>query len=517
MAIKRESVEALRRRRSEIEAGGGADKLAAQRAKGMLTARERLEMLFRPGTFQEFGAHVQHTARHFGMDGKPLAADGVITGTGYVGDIHVAAFSQDFTVAAGTLGKAHARKIVQLMQYAMKTGLPLVAFKDSGGARIQEGVDALSGYGEVFYANVMASGLIPQIAVILGPCAGGASYSPALMDFIIMRRDNAQMFITGPEVIKAVTGRFVSMDEVGGAEMHATVSGNVHFVADSDHHAIALVQSLLSYLPANNTEDPPHYLDLDISEEPDDGIDALIPDDPGEPLDMQAIIRRLVDQGVLLEVHAGFARNIIVGFARIAGVVTGIVANQPAYMAGALDMNAADKAARFVRFCNVFNIPLVTLVDVPGFLPGVEQERGGIIRHGAKMLHSYASCTTPKLTVILRKAYGGSYLAMCSQEMGADMVFAWPGAEIAVMGAEGAVNILYRKELEKAEDRKAKAAELAQKYRDEFATPYLSAARGYITDVIEPRDTRWMLALALRKTLPKREMRPAKKHGNIPL
>ena len=517
MTIRREALDTLRRKRAALDTGGGADKLEARRAKGLLSARERLDLLFQPGTFQEFGAYVQHRAQQFGLAGKDLPADGVITGTGYVRDMQVAAFSQDFTVAAGTLGSMHARKIVRLMRFALKNGLPLVAFKDSGGARIQEGVDALSGYGDVFYSNVLLSGVVPQIAVVLGPCAGGAAYSPALMDFIIMTRANAYMFITGPEVIKAVTGRSVSMDEVGGADMHATVSGNVHFVAEDDRHAIALVARLLSYLPANNTEDPPHALGEAIDEEPDEAIEALVPDESSEPMDMYAVLQRLVDKGEFLEVHAGFARNIIVGFARIGGVVVGLVANQPMVLAGALDLNAADKAARFIRFCNVFNLPLVTLVDVPGFLPGVEQERGGIIRHGAKMLHAYASTTTPKLTVILRKAYGGSFLAMCSQEMGADMVFAWPTAEIAVMGAEAAVKILYRKELDQAEDRKARSAELAQQYRDEFASPYLSAARGYITDVIEPRDTRWILALALRKTLSKRELRPAKKHGNMPL
>jgi acetyl-CoA carboxylase carboxyltransferase component len=517
MAIRPEVIEALRERRRAVMAGGGEDKHAARRGKGLLSARERLDALFQPGTFQEFGAHVRHNARQFGLDGKDMPADGVITGTGYFGSEQVAAFSQDFTVAGGTLGKAHAQKIVLLMKFALKNGLPLVAFKDSGGARVQEGVDALSGYGDVFYMNVMLSGVVPQIAVVLGPCAGGAAYSPALMDFIIMTRSNAYMFITGPEVIRSVTGRATSMDEVGSAVMHASVSGNVHFLADDDRHAVALVHSLLSYLPANNTEDPPHVLSADIDMAPDEAIEALMPDDPSEPLDMYGIIRRIADNGEFLEVHAHFAPNIIVGFARISGMVTGLVANQPMVLAGAVNIDAADKASRFIRLCNVFNIPLVTLVDVPGFLPGIEQERGGIIRHGAKMLHAYASCTTPKLTVILRKAYGGSYLAMCSQEMGADMVFAWPNAEIAVMGAEGAVNVLYRKELSEAADRKAKAAELAAQYRAEFASPYLSAARGYITDIIEPKDTRWMLALALRKTLSKRELRPAKKHGNIPL
>ncbi len=403
------------------------------------------------------------------------------------------------------------------MQTAAHTGMPVVAFNDSGGARIQEAVDALSGYGQVFYQNVLLSGVIPQIAVICGPCAGGAAYSPALMDFVIMTKSNAEMFITGPEVIKAVTGKTVTMDEIGSASMHATVSGNVHFLAEDDHHAVQLVQRLLSFLPRNNAEEPPHKLTATIDETPDETITALIPEDHSRPMDVRRVVAQLVDDGDFLEVHAGFAENIIVGFARIEGMVVGIVANQPAVRAGALDIDASDKGARFIRFCNAFNIALVTLVDVPGFLPGIEQERGGIIRHGAKLLFAYASATVPKITVILRKAYGGSYLAMCSQEMGADFVFAWPSAEIAVMGAEGAVNVLYRRELNAAPDRRAKAAELAAAYRAEFTSPYLSAGAGYITDVIDPATTRWTVALALRKLQSKREVRPPKKHGNIPL
>ncbi|HSM21210.1 MAG TPA: acyl-CoA carboxylase subunit beta, partial [Rubrivivax sp.] len=389
--------------------------------------------------------------------------------------------------------------------------------QDSGGARIQEAVDALSGYGGVFYHNVLASGVVPQIALVLGPCAGGAAYSPALNDFIIMTRHNAHMFITGPEVIKAVTGRTTTMAEVGSTEMHATVSGNVHFIAEDDQHAVQIAAALLSYLPSNNTEDPPHRLSDQIVLDSDLAMNALVPASSADPMDVRGIIRRLVDGGELLEVHAGWARNIIVGLARIEGMVVGLVANQPTELAGALDINASDKAARFIRFCNAFNVPLVTLVDVPGFLPGVEQERGGIIRHGAKLLFAYASCTTPKITVILRKAYGGSYLAMCSQELGADFVYAWPNAEIAVMGAQGAVGLLYRKELQEAPDRKAAADQLIAQYREEFASPYLSASRGYITDVIDPAETRGVVALSLRKTLRKRELRPAKKHGNVPL
>ena len=507
----------MRRRREEVLVGGGADKLAQRHEKGLMTARDRLDALFLEGTFQEVGTHIQHSARHFGMETKVLPADGVVVGTGYVGGRVVAAFSQDFTVVGGSLGKMHAKKIVALMQQAAKLGLPVVAFKDSAGARIQEGVDALSGYGDVFYMNVLVSGVVPQIAVVCGPCAGGAAYSPALMDFVVMTRKNAYMFITGPEVIKAVTGRAVTMDEVGSADMHAAVSGNVHFLAEDDADAVRIVTKLLSFLPSNNSEEPPHRPGPDIVIAEDLGLNALIPDDPQAPMDVRGIIERIVDPGEFLEVHRSFAENLIVGFGRVEGVVVGLIANQPAVRAGALDMDAADKGARFIRFCNCFNIPLLTLVDVPGFMPGVEQERGGIIRHGAKLLFAYASCTTPKVTVILRKAYGGSYLAMCSQEMGADFVFAWPTAEIAVMGAEGAVKVLYNKELKAAADPKAKAAELAAAYRAEFASPYMAAGNGYITDVINPAITRSTVALSLRKALSKREVRPPKKHGNIPL
>jgi len=510
----------LRQRRKTISAGGGDKKHAQRREKGQLSARDRLALLFNADTFQESGAHARHDARFFGLSEQKLPADGVVTGTGYVNECQVAAFSQDFTVFAGTLGRMHAKKIVSLQQYALKMGVPVVAIQDSGGARIQEGVDALSGYGRVFYQNVMLSGVVPQIALVLGPCAGGASYSPALMDFIIMTRENAYMFITGPEIIKAVTGQSYGMADVGGADMHAAVSGNVHFLAEDDAHAVAIARELLSYLPANNTEDPPHQLEADLDLEMDDSLAALLPDDQSEPFDMRELIVRLVDDGEWLEVHASFAQNLLVGFARVGGVVAGLVANQSLELAGALNIDAADKGARFIRFCNVFNIPLLTLVDVPGFLPGVEQERGGIIRHGAKMLYAYASCTTPKVTVVLRKAFGGSYLAMCSQEMGADVVFAWPSAEIAVMGAEGAVKLLYKKELAACEDPKERAtasAEFIEAYRREFASPYLSAARGYINDIIDPSETRLQVAISLRKMLDKRELRPAKKHGNIPL
>jgi acetyl-CoA carboxylase carboxyltransferase component len=517
MTLSTSQLDEMRRRKQKIAAGGGAEKLAERRAKGLMTARDRLAALFQPDTFQEAGAHIRHSARFFGMETKELAADGVVTGSGYVEGRVVAAFAQDFTVVGGSLGKMHAKKIVALMQQAAKLGLPVVAFKDSAGARIQEGVDALSGYGDVFYMNVLLSGVTPQIAVVCGPCAGGAAYSPALMDFVVMTRRNAYMFITGPEVIKAVTGKAVTMEDVGSADMHAAVSGNVHFLAEDDADAVRIVQKLLSFLPSNNSEEPPHRPTPDVAIVEDEAVYALIPEDSTMPMDVRGIISHIVDPGEFLEVHRSFAENLIVGFARIEGIVVGLIANQPAVRAGALDMDAADKGARFIRFCNCFNIPVVTLVDVPGFLPGVEQERGGIIRHGAKLLFAYASCTTPKVTVILRKAYGGSYLAMCSQEMGADFAFAWPTAEIAVMGAEGAVRVLYSKEIKAAADPKAKSAELAAAYRAEFASPYMAAGAGYITDVIDPAITRSTLALSLRKALSKREVRPPKKPGNIPL
>ena len=507
-------------RQQAIEAAGGKKKIEERHGKGLLSARERLAALFVADTFQEYGGHIRHTCAHFGMADKDIPADGVVVGTGYVGSRHVSAFSQDFTVVAGTLGKQHARKIVWAQDYALKNGTPLVGFKDSGGARIQEAVDALSGYGDVFYRNVALSGVVPQIAIICGPCAGGASYSPALMDFIIMTRHNAHMFITGPQVIKAVSGREVAMDDVGGAVMHATISGNVHFVAEDDRDAIAITQRLLSFMPANNTEDPPHAPTPEIGFGPDDGMDALVQSDPSEPMDMHQIVRRVLDGGDLLEVHAGFAKNLIIGFGRVQGVVVGILANNSMEKAGCLDVDSSDKGARFIRFCNAFNIPLVTFVDVPGFLPGIEQERGGIIRHGAKMLFAYSSATVPKITIVCRKAYGGSYLAMCSQEMGADVVFAWPTAEIAVMGADGAVNILYAKELKDIGDpaeRQARRQQFVEEYRSEFASPYLAAAKGYITDIIEPEMTRSVVSLSLRKLLTKREMRPPKKHGLIPL
>ena len=517
MAVDGEVLKKFRERRDKALDGGGKAKLEKRHAKGLMGARERLLHLFQPGTFQEVGTFVQHQCAAFDMEKHDFPGDGVVTGTGFVDGRQVTAFSQDFTVLGGSLGKMHAHRMIMGMDHALKSGTPVVMIADSGGARIQEGVDALSGYGQVFHRNVDLSGVVPQIAVIAGPCAGGAAYSPALMDFVIMTRRNAQLFITGPEVIRSVTGRAVTMEEVGGAEMHAAVAGNVHFIAEDDRHALDIARRLLSYLPSNNSDDPPHQLDAGLSLAEDEGIERLAQSDPSAPMDMHAIVRRIVDNGDFLEVHQQFARNIVTGFARVGGVVTGVIANNSMEKAGCLDIDASDKGSRFIRFCDCFNIPLTTLVDVPGFLPGIEQERGGIIRHGAKMLFAYAAATVPKITIICRKAYGGSYVAMCSQDLGADAVFAWPTAEVAVMGAEGAVGILNRKELAEAEDPVRRRAELAANYRAEFASPYLAAARGHLSDIIEPASTRATLALTLRKLLDKRELRPMKKHGNIPL
>jgi propionyl-CoA carboxylase beta chain len=510
-------VEELEKRRAVARAGGGQEKLDARRKKGLMTARDRLEKLFQPGTFQEAGLHAEHECHNFGMADKSLPADGVVTGTGIVDGRVVAAFSQDFTVGGGALGRIHSKKICEQMDYALRVGCPMVGFNDSGGARIQEGIDSLSAYGQVFFRNVLLSGVVPQIAVVAGPCAGGAAYSPALMDFIIMVKGSANMFICGPEVIQAVTGQKCTMDEIGGAMANASISGNVHFIANNDGHAVEIVRRLLSYLPSNNLHDPPHRPTPQVDLSNDAEMDRLLPESAKEALEVHKVISRLVDNGELLEVHTEWARNLVIGFARIQGVVVGVVANNPAVKAGTLDIDSSDKGARFIRFCNVFNIPLVTLVDIPGFMPGIQQERGGIIRHGAKMLFAYASATVPKITVILRKAYGGAYLAMCSSDMGADFVYAWPTAEIAVMGAEGAVKILYKREIAAAKDPKAKEAELVGEYREKFCSPYQAAREAMITDVIAPSETRARISLALRNTLTKRESRPPKKHGTIPL
>lgn len=518
MAIDPKLMDELQARREIAELAGGADKLAQRKEKGLMSARERLLAFFEPGTFQEFGMHVNHACHNFGMEGKKLPYDGVITGVGYVDGRQVAAFSQDFTVGGGAVGRMHAKKICDLMDYAHDVGIPVLSVNDSGGARIQEGVDSLSGYGQVFFKNVYLSGVVPQVAVIAGPCAGGAAYSPALCDFLIMtQHPGTNMFICGPEVIKAATGENATLDQFATAAAHASVAGNIHLVAEDDHHALELSAKLLSYLPSNNLQDPPHHPTDPIDLQPDPGMNELVPDNSKSPLNIHEVIARLVDGGDFFEIMPTFAQSIVTGFARIQGIVVGIIANQPNYKAGTLDIDSSDKGARFIRTCNIYNIPLVNLVDVPGFMPGLAQERGGIIRHGAKMLFAYAAATVPKITVILRKAYGGAYLAMCSKDLGADLVFAWPTAEIAVMGAEGAVKVLFRKDLKNAEDPKAKVAELVEAYRDKFASPYQAAENAMITDVIEPAQTRAVVSLALRNTLNKRDSRPPKKHGNIPL
>lgn len=505
----------LAEKRKAMESGGGQDKLDAQRAKGKLTARDRISALIDPGSFQEMYGFARHRCTYFGMEKKELAADGVVTGCGAVGGrlVHIA--SQDFTVVGGAAGQVHCDKIVEMMKGSLKTGSPFVFVNDSGGARIQEGIDSLAGYGRIFYNNVNLSGVVPQVSLICGPCAGGAAYSPALTDFIIQTR-HAQMFITGPSVIKQVTGEDVTAEQLGGPEAQMHYSGVVHFVADSDQHAIEICKKLLSFLPSNNMEDPP-LLPYKDSVTDNDMLNRIIPDNPRAAYDMHDVIHGIVDYADFLEVQSTFAPNIIVGFARMAGRSVGIIANNPAAKAGVLDIDSSDKASRHIRFCNAFNIPLVTLVDVPGFMPGVEQEYGGIIRHGAKMLFAYSAATVPKVTVVCRKAYGGAYLAMCAKDLGADRAAAWPSAEIAVMGAEGAAGIVFRREIEAAEDKDAKRKELINLYRETFSTPYVAAGRGMVDDIIEPAATRRYICMALESLAAKRELRPEKKHGLIPL
>jgi methylmalonyl-CoA carboxyltransferase 12S subunit len=505
----------LRERRAKIALGGGQDRINKQHAAGKLTARERIERLVDADSLQEIGMHATHRATLFGMAGKEFAADGVVTGAAYVDGrlIHLA--SQDFTVGGGAAGEVHSDKIAEAMKQSVKTGTPFVFINDSGGARVQEGIDSLSGYGRVFHQNVMLSGLVPQIALICGPCAGGAAYSPALTDFIIQTKQ-AQMFITGPSVIKQVTGEVVTMEQLGGPQAQMDYSGVVHLVAEDDADAIAICRRLLSFLPSNNLEDPP-YLPGEYDLSNVEALESVIPEDPKKPYDVRDIIRLTVDRGDFLELQDGFAENIVIGFARVGGFSVGIVANQPRVLGGALDINASDKSSRFVRFCNAFNLPIVTFVDVPGFMPGVQQEYGGIIRHGAKMLFAYSAATVPKITVILRKAYGGAYLAMCGKDLGADRSVAWPAAEIAVMGAEGAVEVVFRKEITEAKDSAARRKELIEEYRNRFASPYVAAAHRLIDDIIEPGQTRSFLAKALAALKTKRELRPGKKHGLIPL
>jgi len=510
-----EKIERLHKTRKHLEAGGGEERLEKQRRQGKLTARERIERLVDAGSFQEIGLFARHRQTAFGMAKQELAAEGVVTGCANIDGRLVHLASQDFTVAGGSAGEIHSDKIVDMLKSSLKTGSPFILINDSGGARVQEGIDSLAGYGRIFYHNTMLSGAVPQISLICGPCAGGAAYSPALTDFIIQTKQ-AQMFITGPGVIKQVTGEVVTADQLGGPGAQMNQSGVVHFVAENDEHALEICKKLLGYMPMNNLEDPPR-LPYELEEGRDEELNHLVPDDGKQGYDIRSVISRLVDYGDFLEVQPYWAANAVIAFARLAGRSVGIVANQPAVLAGALDINASDKIARFVRFCNAFNIPLITLVDVPGFLPGVQQEYGGIIRHGAKMLFAYSAATVPKITVVLRKAYGGAYLAMCGKDLGADRLIAWPSAEIAVMGAEGAVDVVFRKEIQAAADPKAKRQEMIQEYRDKFSNPYVAGARRQADDVIEPAETRRYLAAALEALHTKRELRPPKKHGLIPL
>jgi methylmalonyl-CoA carboxyltransferase large subunit len=508
-------IEGLRQKKDHLQQGGGPDRLARHKEQGKLTARERISNLVDEGTFEEIGLFAQHRAVHFGMADKEVPADGVVTGAGSVDGRLVHLASQDFTVLGGSAGEVHSLKVAEVMERSLKTGSPFVFINDSGGARVQEGIDSLSGYGRVFYTNVLLSGAVPQISLICGPCAGGAAYSPALTDFIIQTRQ-AQMFITGPGVIKQVTGEQITAEALGGPESHMAHSGVIHFIAENDTEAIYLCRRLLSFLPANNLEDPPR-LPSDNNVEPNPELTRIVPVEPRQGYDVRGVIQGIVDRGDFLEVQAGHAMNMVVGFARILGRPISIIANQPSVLSGAIDINASTKASRFIRFCNAFNIPLVTFVDVPGFLPGVQQEHGGIIRNGAKLLFAYSAATVPKIQVLLRKSYGGAHLAMCSRDLGADRVFAWPTAEVAVMGAEGAVEIVFRKEVKEAKDKAARRAELIEEYRSTFSTPYVAAGRRLVDDIIEPANTRKHLAQALEYLQTKREQRPAKKHGLIPL
>jgi methylmalonyl-CoA carboxyltransferase large subunit len=519
MAEKRKTTDDLianlRQTKERLRQGGGPERLAKQKEQGKLTARERIDALVDPGSFEEIGLFAQHRQTQFGLADKEIPADGVVTGAAAVDGrlIHLA--SQDFTVLGGSAGEIHSHKVADVMELSLKSGSPFVFINDSGGARVQEGIDSLSGYGRVFYTNVMLSGAVPQISVICGPCAGGAAYSPALTDFIIQTR-RAQMFITGPQVIKQVTGEQITSEALGGPDAHMVHSGVIHLIAEDDAEALYLCRRLLSFLPSNNLEDPPR-LSFENNVDPNPELNSIIPVEAKQGYDVRKVICGIADRGDFLEVQAGFAANIVVGFVRILGRSVGVIANQPSVLSGVLDINAATKSSRFIRFCNAFNIPLLTFVDVPGFLPGVQQEHGGIIRHGAKMLFAYSAATVPKIQVILRKSYGGAHLAMCSRDLGADRVFAWPTAEVAVMGAEGAVEIVFRREMEEANDKAARRAELIEQYRNTFATPYVAAGRRLVDDIIEPADTRKHLAQALEYLQTKRERRPPKKHGLIPL
>jgi len=510
-------LEQLREKRAQSQQGGGEARIQRQHDKGKKTARERLDILLDPGTFHEVDAFVHHHNSKFGLDRNKPLGDSVVTGWGTIDGRLVYVYSQDFTVMGGSLSEAHAHKIIKIMNMAVKVGVPIIGLNDSGGARIQEGVESLGGYADIFLQNTLASGVIPQISVIMGPCAGGAVYSPALTDFIIMVKDSSYMFITGPEVVKQVLNEDVTFEGLGGASVHASKSGVCHFVADDETQSLMLVRELLSYLPQNNMEDPQLVATTDDPLRTEAALDSMVPENPNQPYDIKQVIELIVDDGHFFEVQEEFATNIVVGYARLGGNAVGIVANQPMVLAGVLDINASEKAARFVRTCDAFNIPLITFVDVPGYLPGTDQEHNGIIMSGAKLLFAYCEATVPKLTVTTRKSYGGAYCVMSSKHIRSDLNIAWPTAEIAVMGPEGAVEIIYRRELQAAADPAARKKELADEYRATFANPYIAASRGFIDDIIEPHHTRPRLINALQVFQNKRDENPPKKHGNIPL
>lgn len=515
--VESDEIEQLKERTRTAELGGGKERLAKQKSQGKLTARERIEFFLDEGTFEELDKFVKHRSRDFGMDEKHFAGDGVITGYGLVDGREVFVFAQDFTVFGGSLSETHAEKICKVMDLALKTGSPIIGLNDSGGARIQEGVVSLGGYADIFLRNTLASGVVPQISCIMGPCAGGAVYSPAITDFILMVKKTSYMFITGPEVIKTVTHEEVTKDELGGAMTHNSVSGVAQFAADDDKDCLRMTRELLSFIPSNNMDDPPYVETDDSFERVEDSLNSVVPESANQPYDIRDIVKKIVDDAYFFEVQEHFAQNIVVGFARIGGHSIGIVANQPAFLAGVLDIDASVKAARFVRFCDAFNIPLITFEDVPGFLPGVNQEHNGIIRHGAKLLYAFAEATVPKITVITRKAYGGAYCVMASKHIRTDFNFAYPGAEIAVMGSEGAVGILYRKEFKETNDAKKLLDEKKLEFEEKFANPYVAAERGFIDEVIEPKFTRPKLIRALNLLKNKRDTNPPKRHGNIPL
>ena len=516
MGLK-ENIERIQELSRQAEAAGGEDRLQRQRESGRMTARERVEFLLDRGSFVELDKFKTHRCNDFGMGDRKIPGDGVVTGYGTIDGRQVCVFSQDFTVFGGSLSGAFAEKVCKVMDLATKVGCPVIGINDSGGARIQEGVVSLAGYADIFLRNVLSSGVVPQISAIMGPCAGGAVYSPAMTDFIVMVRDTSYMFITGPDVIKATTHEEVTMQDLGGADTHSTRSGVCHLEASDDENALLTIRELLSYMPSNNVEDPPFHPATDDPHRRDEALDTIVPENANKPYDMREIITRVVDDGHWLEIQRDWAQNIMIGFARIGGYSVGIVANQPAYLAGCLDIDASVKAARFVRFCDCFNIPLVTFVDVPGFLPGTAQEFGGIIRHGAKLLYAYCEATVPKITVITRKAYGGAYDVMSSKHIRGDFNFAYPSAEIAVMGPDGAVNIVFRSQIEKAKDPVAEKSRLVEEYRRTFANPFKAAELGYIDEVLMPRDTRPRLITSLKALENKREKNPPRKHGNIPL